>query len=121
MRPIRSARARTPALAVFACAACGFGLITYLATGQSTLQLHSPDAARGRVMALWAMTLSASAPFGHLLAGWAAQHYAVSSVLQVLAAGVAVSLVGVAGLVLGGGRTGILAPAASHRSLITRG
>ena len=30
-----------------------------------------PDDKRGRVLALWAMTLSASAPIGHLLAGQA--------------------------------------------------
>src|SRR5262249_6003692 len=44
------------------CSACvGCGLILFLSTGQSTLQLAVPDETRGRVMALWAMTLSASA------------------------------------------------------------
>ncbi len=47
----------------------GFGLILFLATGQSAVQLSVTDETRGRVMALWAMTLSASAPTGHLLAG----------------------------------------------------
>jgi len=42
----------TPAVA--AAAAVGFGLILFLSTGQSTLQLAVPDATRGRVMALWA-------------------------------------------------------------------
>ena len=36
-----------------------FGLILFLSTGQSTLQLGVPDGIRGRVMALWAITLSA--------------------------------------------------------------
>ena len=40
------ALARTPAAAAGCCAGCGFGLILYLATGQSTLQLGSPDAAK---------------------------------------------------------------------------
>ncbi len=43
------------------CAAIGCGMILFLATGQSTLQLAVPNEVRGRVMAVWAMTLSASA------------------------------------------------------------
>lgn len=66
----------------------GFGLILFLSTGQSTLQLSVTDAVRGRVMALWAMTLSAGAPIGHLLAGFAAQRYPVPDILLVLAGGV---------------------------------
>jgi MFS family permease len=111
------ANVHTPVAAGAACAACGFGLILYLATAQSALQLHSPDAVRGRVMALWAMTLSASAPFGHLVAGFAARHFRVADVLTALAAGVAVSLVGVAALVAA---HGIRAATGSHRSLILK-
>ncbi|MBY0457371.1 MAG: MFS transporter, partial [Gemmataceae bacterium] len=51
------------------CVAVGFGLILFLSTSQSTLQLAVPDDTRGRVMAVWAITLSASAPLGHLLVG----------------------------------------------------
>jgi hypothetical protein len=69
-------------------------------------------------MALWAMTLSASAPFGHLVAGFAARHFRVEKVLTTLAVGVAVSLVGVAVLVAG---HGIRAATGSHRSLILKG
>ena len=73
------------------CGGCiGFGLILFLSTGQSTLQLAVPDARRGRVMALWAMTLSASAPLGHLLAGEAANEFGVEPVLQAMAAGVGI-------------------------------
>jgi MFS family permease len=83
-----------------ACCGCvGFGLILFLSTGQSTLQLAVPDAKRGRVMALWAITLSASAPLGHLLAGEAAARLGVVPVLQGMAAGagvVAVALVAIA-------------------------
>ena len=82
------------------CAAVvGFGLILFLSTGQSTLQLAVPDDTRGRVMALWAVTLSASAPIGHLLAGQAAGAAGVVPVLRVMAAGLAVVAVGLAGLV----------------------
>jgi MFS family permease len=74
--------------AALGCAAAGFGLILYLSTGQSTLQLAVPDDKRGRVLALWAMTLSASAPVGHLLAGQAVAVFGVTPVLMTMAAGV---------------------------------
>ena len=89
-----------PALpaALAAAATLGFGLVMFLSTGQSAVQLSVPDEVRGRVMALWAMTLAASAPVGHLLAGWAATHYPVRGVFGGLAAGAAVVAAGVVGL-----------------------
>lgn len=74
-------------LAGACCAAIGFGLILYLSTGQSTLQLAVPDEKRGRVMAWWAMTLSASAPLGHLIAGEAVTRFDVGPVLLGMARG----------------------------------
>ncbi|MBM3979271.1 MAG: MFS transporter [Planctomycetes bacterium] len=72
------------------CAATGFGLILYLSTGQSALQLAVPDETRGRVMAWWALALSASAPLGHVLAGQlVASLNDVRPVLFGMAAGVA--------------------------------
>jgi hypothetical protein len=86
------------------CAACvGFGLILFLSTGQSALQLAVPDHTRGRVMALWAITLSASAPVGHLIAGQAADAVGIVPVLRVMAAGVGAVAVGLAVLVTGRG------------------
>ena len=70
------------------CAAVGFGLILYLSTGQSVLQLAVPDEKRGRVMAWWAMTLSASTPLGHLVAGQAVTTFGVAPVLLGMGAGV---------------------------------
>lgn len=75
-------------LAGVSCAVAGFGLILYLSTGQSTMQLAVPDEKRGRVMAVWAMTLSASAPIGHLLAGEAITFIGVPPVLLGMAIGV---------------------------------
>ncbi|CAN5414521.1 MFS transporter [soil metagenome] len=89
-------------LALGCCALFGFGLILYLSTGQSTMQLSSPDHARGKVMALWAMTLSGSSIPGHLLAGYAAQHYPVTDVMLAMTAGVAASTAGVVALVVSG-------------------
>jgi predicted MFS family arabinose efflux permease len=87
--------------AALGCAATGFGLILYLSTGQSTLQLAVPDQRRGRVMALWAMTVSASAPLGHVLAGQATTVVDVRDVLlaMTLGAGLCALMLGV-GLVL---------------------
>ena len=69
-RPARMSRCPIgPSRRRWAAPRAGFGLVLYLSTGQSTLQLAVPDDRRGRVLALWAMTLSASAPIGHLLAG----------------------------------------------------
>ena len=79
-------------------AALGGGLIVFLSTAQSALQLSVDDARRGRVMALWAMTLSASAPAGHLLAGTAARVYPLPDVLMVMAAGSGVTALLVAAL-----------------------
>ena len=73
--------------ALLSTAALGYGLVLYLSTGQSALQLDSTAATRGRVMALWAMMLSASAPVGHLAAGFAAQRVPVPHVFAALAAG----------------------------------
>jgi MFS family permease len=82
--------------AVGSAATLGFGLILFLSTGQSAMQLSVPDGLRGRVMALWAMTLSASAPVGHLLAGGLATAYPVRAVFAGMAAGAAVIAVVVA-------------------------
>jgi len=88
-------------LAAGASAAClGFGLILYLSTGQSSLQLSVPDHTRGRVMALWAMTLSASAPVGHLAAGAAATEWPVRDVLTVLASATGLLALAVVGLLI---------------------
>jgi Na+/melibiose symporter-like transporter len=73
--------------AVLAAGCLGFGLILFLSTGQAAMQLSVTDESRGRVMALWAMTLSASAPVGHLLAGVAATAWPVRGVLAGMAVG----------------------------------
>jgi MFS family permease len=93
------ALADRPEPAALACAASGFGLVLYLSTGQSTLQLAVPADRRGRVLALWAMTLSASAPIGHLLAGHAVTLVGVRPVLIAMATGAAVATTALALLV----------------------
>lgn len=65
----------------------GMGMILFLSTGQSVLQMTTPDHARGRVLALWPMTLSGGTVAGNLLCGWAARHLPIPVVLGIMAAG----------------------------------
>jgi predicted MFS family arabinose efflux permease len=102
--------------AALGCGGVGFGLILFLSTGQSTLQLAVPDEKRGRVMALWAMTLSASAPLGHLLAGQCATTFGVAAVLKGMALGTALSAVVLAIVLLRGKRLTGQAPATPSRT-----
>jgi len=83
-------------LAAGCCILLGFGMILFLATAQSTLQLAVPDDKRGRVMALWAMTLSGSAPLGHLLAGQAVTEFGIGPVLFAMALGLVVAIAALA-------------------------
>jgi Na+/melibiose symporter-like transporter len=98
------AAAQTLTGATLSAGCLGFGLILFLSTGQSAVQLSVSDATRGRVMALWAMTLSASAPAGHLLAGAAATAWPVRGVLAGMAAGVGLTAAGALVLAVRGWR-----------------
>ncbi|HTW07466.1 MAG TPA: MFS transporter [Acidimicrobiales bacterium] len=57
-------------LAYGAMALVGWGSVSFLATGNTTLQLHSAPNMRGRVMALWAVAFLGSTPVGGPLIGW---------------------------------------------------
>ena len=58
------------ALAYVLMALVGWGSVSFLATGNSTLQLGSDPSMRGRVMALWAVAFLGSTPIGGPLIGW---------------------------------------------------
>ena len=60
-------------VAVVALAATGAASITFLATGNTTLQLNSDPRFRGRVMALWTMAFLGSTPIGAPILGWISQ------------------------------------------------
>ena len=81
-------------LAIFLAVLLGFCLILFFAASNTLLQLRSPDALRGRVMALYAITLVGMAPFGSLFAGGIASligtplTIALSGVLCFLSVGV---------------------------------
>jgi MFS family permease len=55
--------------AVAACALVGAASVTFLTTGNATVQLASDPAYRGRVAALWSMGLVGSTPIGSPLIG----------------------------------------------------
>jgi MFS family permease len=63
----------TLAVAFVAIAATGFAAITFMATGNSTLQLEAAPSMRGRVMALWAVAFMGSTPVGGPVIGWIVQ------------------------------------------------
>ncbi|MFO0796436.1 MAG: MFS transporter [Gemmataceae bacterium] len=91
--------ATTTGAAAVGWAGCvGGGLILFLSTGQSAVQLAVPDDVRGRVMAVWAMTLSASAPAGHLVAGQLADAVGVAAVFDGMALGCGAVAVALAAL-----------------------
>ena len=83
---------RSFGLSVAALLACGFFMMTHMAASNTLLQVLTPDALRGRVMAAYSMAFMGMAPFGALGAGVAAAR---------LGAPIAVAIGGVA-VVAGG-------------------
>jgi len=53
----------------------GFGLILYVATTNTLLQLTTEDRFRGRIMSLYTLMFVGTAPLGALASGWIAQRY----------------------------------------------
>jgi MFS family permease len=58
------------ALELVALALAGGMSITFMATGNSTLQLNADPSMRGRVMALWFVAFQGSTPIGGPVIGW---------------------------------------------------
>jgi MFS family permease len=55
-------------------AALGFASISFMISGNTTLQLTAAPAMRGRVMSLYSVVFLGSTPIGAPIAGWIAQH-----------------------------------------------
>jgi MFS family permease len=53
----------------------GFGLILYVATTNTLLQLTTEDRFRGRIMSLYTLMFVGTAPIGALASGWIAQRW----------------------------------------------
>ncbi len=78
----------------------GFASTTFLATGNSTLQLTSDPRLRGRVMALWSVTFLGSTPIGGPIVGAISEYVgpryglAIGGVACLLAASIGVAALG---------------------------
>jgi len=72
----------------------GFGVIAMAATTNTTIQLSTPDALRGRVMSVYTTVFAGSVPFGGLFSGLLAAAYGVQ---VALAAGGVIALLTVIG------------------------
>ena len=60
---------RQPVLAGLFLCISGFGLIAFLSTSNTLIQLAVPDHLRGRVMGVWGLVFGGSLPIGSLLLG----------------------------------------------------
>ncbi len=65
-----AALARTLAAELVALALVGGASISFMSTGNSTLQLTASPSMRGRVMSLWFVAFQGSTPIGGPLVGW---------------------------------------------------
>lgn len=73
------------------CAVFGYGMILFFATGQTAVQIGTADADRGKVMGVWAMTMSAGVPLGNLVFGPAADYFGTTRVIAVQAGAIALA------------------------------
>ena len=69
----------------------GWGLVSFLATANSYIQLSVPDALRGRVMSVFTLVFLGTAPIGNSLVGAMADYIgtpytvSISSVICIIA------------------------------------
>jgi len=82
------------ALGLLLAGLCGLGLILFLASGQTAVQLGADESNRGRLLGLWLTVLAIAHPLGHLGAGGLADRWGVERVLLLQAWG----LLGLGGL-----------------------
>ncbi|PIU20599.1 MAG: MFS transporter [Elusimicrobia bacterium CG08_land_8_20_14_0_20_59_10] len=66
------------ALSAVLIAAASFGMISFMASANTVVQTLVDDDKRGRVMSLYGVAFMGMAPFGSLLAGWAASRLGVA-------------------------------------------
>jgi MFS family permease len=68
---LAAALARSLPVELLALALAGWASISFMATGNSTLQLTAAPEMRGRVMSLWFVAFQGSTPIGGPIVGWA--------------------------------------------------
>jgi MFS family permease len=74
-------------LAVVVLVVVGFSMIIQIASSNTLVQAMSPDALRGRVMAVYSMMFLGMAPLGALLAGWLAERVGAANTVALGGAG----------------------------------
>jgi MFS family permease len=84
---------RTYWLSLGILALAGFSMMVQMAATNTLIQSIVPDGLRGRVMSIYSMMFMGMAPFGSLLAGWAAARFGPRATV---AAGGLVCMVGAA-------------------------
>jgi MFS family permease len=107
-----------PVLAVelVALAAVGWASVTFIATGNTTLQLQAEPTMRGRVMSLWAVAFQGTTPIGGPLIGWvvamasARIGLGVGAIACFVAAGIGLIAMAKLGILHGPSRRGHEAP-----------
>jgi MFS family permease len=57
----------------------GFCMTTALSSSNTTLQLHSPDELRGRIMSVYSLVVGGTAPIGSLYSGIMCEKFGVST------------------------------------------
>ena len=70
-------------LALLLLTVVGCGWMVLIAASNTALQTLAEDSMRGRVMSLFSMMIVGMAPFGSLLAGWAADHFGAPLVVAI--------------------------------------
>ncbi|ROR35009.1 MFS transporter [Inmirania thermothiophila] len=95
---------RSTAVALAVLPLLGLGFTTVVAGSNTFIQLHVPDALRGRVMALFSVTFIGMTPVGHLIAGAVAEAAGVPATIALYGAACVLAAAGF-GLMLarGGG------------------
>ncbi|MFT4043679.1 MAG: MFS transporter [Gordonia sp. (in: high G+C Gram-positive bacteria)] len=71
----------------------GWLSVSFMATGNATLQLNSQPQMRGRVMSLWSVAFMGTTPIGGPLIGWIIEHYGARTGLAVGAAACVIAAV----------------------------
>src|ERR1700744_2673973 len=109
---LATAFANTVATTVVLLVVVGFASITFLTTGNSTIQIAAAPAYRGRVTALWSTAFVGSTPIGATVIGAIAATSPRLALLVGAAACGAAALTGAAILVHSRTRTGLMTQAA---------
>ncbi len=66
----------------------GLGMVGFMATTQTVIQMGAPPALRGRILGIWTATLSGALPLGNFVAGPLADLWGVDWVLRAMGLGI---------------------------------